>query len=54
VDDEERRSIRHDFGKAVTMKPAELEGRLRTDESKSVGDSVGYVHRHLAQRPSAT
>ena len=90
MDDEERRSIRHDFGEAVTMKPAELERWLGTDESKSVGDSggeggestghemgrrivelldrkagdlteedlrrmrkvVGYIHRHLAQRPS--
>jgi hypothetical protein len=48
VDDDERREIRHDFGEAVTMTAAETKRWLRTDESQSVGD----VHRHLAQRPA--
>ena len=89
MDDDERRAIRHDFDDAVTMTAAEMKRWLRTDESKSVGDTggkgestghemgrhivelldrkavdlseedlkrmrkvVGYVHRHLAQRPS--
>lgn len=79
--------IRKAFRDATNMSPSELDDWLKTDESKSVGDSengestghrsgrriaeikrknvddltdddhehmnevVGYVHRHLAQRP---
>jgi hypothetical protein len=38
-----------DFTDAVNLTAAELEKWLDTDESKKV---VGYVHRHLPQRPA--
>lgn len=41
MDEDERRSIRSDFDEAVNMAPADLEKWLRTDESKSVGQSDG-------------
>ncbi len=86
--DDDRDTIRREFGEAVNMAPAELERWLETDASKAVGQKdgggestghrsgrrivellrsnkgdldsgdaahmrkvVGYVHRHLAQRP---
>ncbi|MEU4746755.1 DUF3140 domain-containing protein [Actinosynnema sp. NPDC023658] len=41
MDDDERESIRKDFGEAVNMTAAELEGWLTTGESTEVGDSSG-------------
>jgi hypothetical protein len=59
--------VRREFDRAVNMTAAELGEWLGTDESRSVGFKrdgdlsdndyahmrkvVGYVHRHLAQRP---
>lgn len=84
---EERKETRKEFREVVNLAPKELEEWLRTEESRSVGDSdggestghrsgrrivelrrknvddltdpdyahmrkvVGYVNRHLAQRP---
>jgi hypothetical protein len=87
--DEEQRQTWQEFRDLVTMKPAELESWLETEESRGAGESkdggestghasgrriltilrtseddlsdadyghmrkvVGYIRRHLAQRPS--
>jgi hypothetical protein len=49
LDDDEKATIRKDFGEAVNMTPKELEDWLGTDESKEVGwgkddggESVGH------------
>lgn len=49
LDDTEKKSIRNDFGEAVNMSASQLEKWLKTDESKSVGqtkdgesESVGH------------
>ena len=89
LDDDAKRDLRKEFGKAVNMSASALRTWLDTHESRSVGDTggsdkestghemgrhivelrdkhaadlddedyarmrkvVGYVHRHLAQRP---
>lgn len=45
--DREVRDLRHDFDDAVNMTAAELER-----DHAHMRKVVGYVHRHLAQRPS--
>jgi hypothetical protein len=89
VDDEEREATRKEFHELVSMKPAELEEWLATEDSREAGQHrdggestghasgrrivdilrtrkddltdddyqhmrkvVGYIRRHLAQRPS--
>lgn len=89
MEDEERDAVYREFANVVNMAPKELEGWLRTEESRAAGwrpqggesvghasgrrivairrkrkeeltdddyqhmrKVIGYVHRHLAQRPS--
>ncbi len=53
MDDDERSTVRREFGDAVNMAPAELDKWLSTDQSKSVGqrdtssrggESVGHEY----------
>jgi Protein of unknown function (DUF3140) len=53
LDDDAKRDVRTEFGEAVNMTASQLEKWLDLDDDDyaRMRKVVGYVHRHLAQRP---
>jgi hypothetical protein len=50
LSEDDRKAIRHDFGEAVNMTPADLERWLATDESKDAGWGEGETVGHASGR----
>jgi Protein of unknown function (DUF3140) len=50
LSEDDRQAIRHDFGEAVNMTPAELERWLATDASKAAGWGEGETVGHASGR----
>ena len=51
LDDDAKRDVRAEFGEAVNMTAAQLEKVPTSTTNARMRKVVGYVHRHLAQRP---